>query len=130
MTPIVNNYAAAATLNLSGSEGLVAYAPAGGAYGVRRATAATQEPIGVIVSADNSSGGNVGIAELGQVKCYAGATFTPTTTRFVMASPSGRLIPFTGLSTNYCVGKLVFNAAVASGDIIDVIVNPCFISSN
>lgn len=121
----ISTYPSAATLDLSGSEGLLARMPAGDAYGVRRVSAATQQPLGVITEVSGDAGSQrVGVVEYGPAKAIAGATFTPTTTRFLMASPSGRVIAFTGLSTNYCIGKLLTTGAVASGNIVDIQVNP------
>lgn len=116
-------YSAAATLNLNGNEGLVVYLPAGGSWGVRRATGPTVEPLGIIWNADNSSGGDVAVALDGTV-CWAvaGGAFTPTSTKWAMATASGRITPLTNSDTNYIVGRILAQADVASGDLVPFLV--------
>ena len=126
---------AMATLNLNASVGLVVRQPATttvtDSFKVRLASAATQIPMGILYSATNAAGGDVGVAMDGSlVWAIAGAAFVSTTQKWVMSSPSGRVIPFTGLSTNYVVGRVLPQADAASGDKIRILVNTDRISSN
>ena len=116
--------AAAATLTLNASVGLVVYQPAGDAYGIRLTAAATVQPTGILYSATNAGGGDCAVAMDGSIVWgIAGQAFTPTTTKWVMSSPSARLIEHTAPSTNYIVGRILPQADVASGDLVRVLVN-------
>lgn len=118
----VVTYSAASTLNMGAAAehiGILAYVPAGGAWGVRKVTGPTVEPLGVIIAADNSAGGDVSIALNGSV-CYvvAGAAFTPGTRKICTATNSGRVTPYTNGFANYRVGTVLPQANVASGDLV------------
>lgn len=126
---IVKTYTAAATLNLGGSEGLIVRMRSGLGT-IRTTTAATQEPVGVIWHADNVAGGDVSVVELGECWAIAGATFAAGSTRWAMSNATGQVIPFTGLSTNAAVGKVLVTAAVATSDRVPFLVRPQFITSN
>ncbi len=126
---IIQTFRAPAASNYATSVGLVVNLTAV-ATGESRCTLLTgtddgtlsNMPLGVIVWADNASGGAVGVCTFGPCKALAGAAITPGTDTYLMVDADSEVIAAT--DGNFYVGRNLSKRVVADNDWIDIFVQP------
>lgn len=115
---------AAATLNLGANVGYIVK-EATNTGDVRLASAITDDILGVVWSAENTGGGEVGVCISGRCKVVAGAAFTPgTSSMYFTVDANGKARPASTATLGIVVGKILSNVVVASGDEVDCLVQP------
>lgn len=127
--PILMTFRAPAASNYATSVGLVVNLTAV-ATGEARCTLLTgasddtlsNAVLGVIVAADNANGGAVTVCVGGPCKAMAGAAITPGTDVLLMVDGNSKVIPAT--DGNMTVGRFLGKQVAASGDFVDIFVQP------
>lgn len=126
---VIQTFRAPAASNYATSVGLVVNLTAV-ATGQARATLLTgasddtlsNAVLGVIVAADNANGGAVSVCTSGPCRAMAGAAITPGTDVFLMVDGNSKVIPAT--DGNMTVGRFLGKQVAASGDFIEIFVQP------